>query len=78
MQVLPCPHFLELATSDLTILFPPQVQSLAATVRSWPLSMMWMASLLVELLSSPSLWILSMPGTKATSEEQSLVVKSKT
>ena len=39
--------------------------------------MMWMAFLLVELLSSRSLWILSMPNTEAACEEQSLVVKSK-
>ena len=39
--------------------------------------MMWMASLLVELLSSQSLWILSMPNTEAAREEQSLVVQSK-
>lgn len=37
--------------------------------------MMWMASLLVELLSSQSLWILSMPNTEAPHEELSLVVK---
>lgn len=36
---------------------------------------MWMASLLVELLSSQSLWILSMPNTEAPYEELSLVVK---
>lgn len=39
--------------------------------------MMWMASLLVELLSSQSLWILSMPNTEAACEEQSLEVQSK-
>lgn len=36
--------------------------------------MTWMASLLVELLSSQSLWILSMPNTEAPHEELSLVV----
>lgn len=72
---LPWPHFPRAGTSDLKTLLPPQVLSLAATVRSWPLSMMWMASLLVELLSSQSLWILSMPNTEAPHEELSLVVE---